>query len=244
MSQERTETIVLRGVDFSETSRIVTFLSPDRGRMACIAKGARRPKSQLAGTLDTFNRLEIVYYWKDGRAVQQLGEATVLDGFRGLKSDLEKTTFGALALELAYKIAQENEPSEALYAALARGLKSLDGWTGDARSHCCWQLWQLLAAGGFEPALEACIECGRPVSDAPSFAYSGGVACPNCGGDVRLSAQTYASFCALADSDAGRMRAEAAPAVFGVLVRFASHQLETGFRSVRVIEEMFGVKTA
>ena len=64
MSQERTEAIVLRGVDFSESSRIVTLLSPDRGRLVCMAKGVKRPKSQLAGLLDTFNRLEVVYYWK------------------------------------------------------------------------------------------------------------------------------------------------------------------------------------
>ena len=71
---------VLRGVDFSETSRIVTFLTPGRGRLACLAKGARRRRSPFQAMLDTLNRDEIVYYWKDGREVQQLGEAALLDG--------------------------------------------------------------------------------------------------------------------------------------------------------------------
>ena len=56
VSQEKTEAIVLRGVDFSESSRIVTFLSPERGRLTCIAKGARRKNSGVSAVLDTFNR--------------------------------------------------------------------------------------------------------------------------------------------------------------------------------------------
>ncbi|HNT88720.1 MAG TPA: DNA repair protein RecO, partial [Candidatus Hydrogenedentes bacterium] len=95
MPQERTEAVVLRGVDFSESSRIVTFLTPDRGRVACLAKGARRKNCPYAAALDTFNRVELVYYWKDGRNVQTLGEAALLDAYPGIKGDLEKSVYAA-----------------------------------------------------------------------------------------------------------------------------------------------------
>ena len=108
MPQERTEAVVLRGIAFSETSRIVTFLTPGRGRLACLAKGAYRRRSAFGGALDTLNRVELVYYWKSSRSVQPLAEVSVLDAFPGIKTNLEKATCAALPLELAYRVTQEN----------------------------------------------------------------------------------------------------------------------------------------
>ena len=43
MSLEKTDAIVIRLVDFSETSCVVTLFSRDYGKIAALAKGARRP---------------------------------------------------------------------------------------------------------------------------------------------------------------------------------------------------------
>ncbi len=238
VSPESSEAIVLRGVDFSETSRIVTFLSPMRGRLACMAQGVKRPKSQLAALLDTFNRVELVYYWKDGRSVQRLSEASLLDGYPAIKRDLEKAAFAAFPLEIASKVAHENEPSAELYAALARGLDSLGGWNGSVRTHVCWQALQLLSASGFEPSLGACVDCGSDVDRAPGFAYRGGVTCPQCAPDRRLSEEGFKALCALV---ASRERCPAAPGdeAFDVVRRYAAHQLMAPFQSVRVLDQMF-----
>ena len=240
MSQERAEAVVLRGVDFSESSRIVTFLTPVRGRVACLARGARRHKSPLQAVLDTLNRVEIVYYWKDSRGVQALGEVALLDGFGGIKADFEKAAFAALPLEFAMRVARENEPSEALYATLVSGMESLSAWAGDVRMHACWQLARLLSVAGFEPGLDACAACGAPVADAPGFSYDGGVTCPECRADRRLSADDFVVLRALTLSReqcpaAGRMIN-----VYRALCGYAMRQLEADLHSVRVIDEMVG----
>lgn len=51
---ERSTGIILRTRPLTETSVIVHWLTPDFGRIATIAKGARRPKSPLRGKLDLF----------------------------------------------------------------------------------------------------------------------------------------------------------------------------------------------
>ena len=240
MSQERTEGVVLRGVDFSETSRIVTFLTPGRGRLACIAKGVRRKNSPAAAVLDTFNRVELVYYWKDGRAVQTLAEAALLDGFGDIKKDLAKGAFVAFPLEIASKVAHEDEPSEELYAALVRGMESLGPWPGEARTHACWQALRLLCAAGFEPSLDACCVCGKAAPDAPGFSYDGGRACRICRPDRQLTADEWE---VLRKMTAGRDRCppiEHLGAVYDALHGYAARQLETDLRSVRVIKEMLG----
>lgn len=240
MPQERTEAVVLRGVDFSESSRIVTFLTPDRGRLACLAKGARRRKSAVAAALDTFNRVELVYYWKDGRGVQNLSEAALLDAYSGIKNNLEKGVYAAFALEFVAKVAHENEPSRELYAALTGGLASMAAWPGDARTHVCWQLLRFLREAGFEPVLDRCVKTGEAVSDTPGFVYEGGVVAAGCRADRRLSRETYAVLRVLSAARDACPDVRAPDEAFTVLRLYAARQLETEFRSVRVIEEMFG----
>lgn len=239
MSQERTEAVVLRGVDYSETSRIVTLLSPDRGRLVCMAKGARRPKSPLAGILDTFNRLEAVYYWKDSRAVQQLGDTTLLNGFGGLKSDLDKATYASFPLELVYKTVHENEPSHEIFAVLVSGLESLEHWAGDVRTHCCWQVFRLLSAAGFEPVAEACGLCGGALTGSLGFNDSVGVTCGSCESDRRISAEAQTGLAALARNVDCCPSLTVDKNVFYSLWHFAERQLESSFRSVRVIGQMY-----
>ncbi|MBM3290611.1 MAG: DNA repair protein RecO [Candidatus Hydrogenedentes bacterium] len=217
MAQERSEAVVVRGVDFSETSRIVTFLTPARGKLACMAAGAKRAKSPMAGTLDTFNRLEIVYYWKDGRGVQKLAEASLQHGFAGLKSDLDKGVFAAFPLEFAYKVAQENEPSHELYAALVDGLMQMEAWTGAARTHAAWQTLHLLDVAGFAPDLSSAHAFEAPIT-ATALRTLRGLA---------------------ARSDACPV-VEDAPDAFDAIARYAVRHVDAEFRSLRVIAQMFG----
>jgi DNA repair protein RecO (recombination protein O) len=240
VSQEKTEAVVLRGVDFSETSRIMTFVTPDRGRLTCIAKGVRRKNSPLASILDTFNRVELVYYWKDGRGVQTLAEASLLDGFPGLKQDLERYSYGAFPLELAYKTVHDNEPSQDFYKCLVDGLKGLEQWTGDAQVHTCKQVLQLLRVAGFSPVLTECVRCGGSLPEAPGFTYSGGVTCVECFSDRRLSAGAFRALQGLDDITPVTERPLWVQEVFQVLLAYAQRQLDSDFRSVRVLEDMFG----
>jgi DNA repair protein RecO len=220
-------------VDFSETSRIVTFLTPARGKVACLARGARRAKGGSGPLLDTFNLVDMVYYWKDGRSVQNLGEVSLLDGFPGLKADLERALYAAFPLELAYKVAQENEPSEDLYARLVHGLESGSGWTGPADGHAAWLTLGLLTEAGFAPDLSALEE------DAAGWSFDYGAAPRGTACDRRMDTQTAAALLAMqASPDACPDMAPGA--AFGLVGGYAARQLETTFRSLRVLEQVFG----
>ena len=52
MNRYQTEGIILKRVDFKEADRIITFITPDKGKIGAIAKGVRKPKSKLAGGIE------------------------------------------------------------------------------------------------------------------------------------------------------------------------------------------------
>lgn len=237
---ERCEALVLRGVDFSQSSRIVTFLCPQRGRMACMVKGVRRQNNVLAGLLDTFHRLEIVYTWKDSRRVQQLTDCTLLEAYNGVRDDLDKSMFAALPLEIADTVAHDNDPSRELFAAVVAGLEGLDRWTGDVRSYCAWFALRLLTVSGFAPTVRSCCSCGREVSGARGFSYKGGVTCGQCDYDYALDPEDCRTLLAFSEHEVSCPAAEAGPEFFRALGRYASHQLDHDFRSARVLDRMFG----
>lgn len=153
MAFEQTEAIVLRKVDFSETSRIVTFLTPDRGRMACMVKGARRKGSPMVTLLDTYNRLEITYIWKESRQVQLLTEATLLDGYSAVKAGVESIACAAFLLEMAGSVAQENDPAPELFNATQTGLEQLARNKDNPFPHLALSVYTVLDAAGFAPEL-------------------------------------------------------------------------------------------
>jgi len=231
VSQERSEAIVLRGVDFSETSRIVTFFSPLRGRFSCMAAGARRPKSPLGSILDIFNRVEIVYYWKENREVQRLAEAQLLDSYPGIKSNVRKSVFAAFPLELVYHVVQQNEPSGLLYEVFVRGMEEMNDWQGDPQAPCVWQVMRILSVTGFAPNLTC-------ADSSVGFSFEQGATNDPSVWDKIISPEVLADLRILAQESDHCPGLSDAPAVFDLLREFVARQVGKEFRSLRVIDQV------
>ncbi|MEJ2720147.1 MAG: recombination protein O N-terminal domain-containing protein [bacterium] len=61
---KKDEGVILRSARSGETSKLVTFLGLESGKIRLIAKGALGGKSPFRGVLEPGNHLEIVYYFK------------------------------------------------------------------------------------------------------------------------------------------------------------------------------------
>ena len=70
--------IILRTRPLTETSLIVHWLTPELGRVATVAKGARRPKSPFAGKLDLFYSADFSFTRSRRSELHTLREAGLL----------------------------------------------------------------------------------------------------------------------------------------------------------------------
>ena len=81
MSDLRTEAIVLSRVKYQESDRILTLLTPE-GRFSAIARGVRKERSKLAGSIEPFTVSDVVLHFKsqntDSRGLAILTSATML----------------------------------------------------------------------------------------------------------------------------------------------------------------------
>lgn len=110
-----TSAIVFKSIDYSESSKIVTIFSEEHGKIAVIARGAKKPKSKYANLLEAGNLLDVVYYYKASRGVQTLTEATYLEKTLKIRMDFEKMATMMSSIELINQLLHENEVNHPLF---------------------------------------------------------------------------------------------------------------------------------
>jgi DNA repair protein RecO (recombination protein O) len=122
----RTPAIVLRRARLTETSLIVTWLTPEYGRIKTVAKGALRPKSRLAGILDLFHLCEIQYQPSRTSDLHGLREALLVNAFPGVRTEFPRISLGAYAVELIERCTESDYPVPEIFGLLERALVFLN----------------------------------------------------------------------------------------------------------------------
>jgi len=107
--------LVLRTVDFKESSKIVTLLTPDNGKFGVMVRGARKPKSKFSGYFETGNLLDVVVYMKNSRSVQNLTEVSFRQKNWNIRSEFERLAVLMATIELIDGMVHEQEPSSELF---------------------------------------------------------------------------------------------------------------------------------
>jgi DNA repair protein RecO (recombination protein O) len=111
---ERTTGLILRTRPLTETSLIVHWLTRDFGRLATVAKGARRPKSPFCGKLDLFYLAEFSFARSRRSELHVLTDVSLQDTHNELRQEL---AYLRQAAYLAALIEQSTETETPLRSA-------------------------------------------------------------------------------------------------------------------------------
>lgn len=175
-----TRAVLLRSHPYSESSRILRFLTEDHGVVGVMARGAR--KRSRGGGLDLFQESSLTLHVKEGRDLQTLRESTALRSRRHLGSHPLRLAAAGVLAELVLRHHGE-APGPEVFHALAVGLEQLDGVGIEAVVPVLLARgWELVAALGFHPQIEVCVRCGETLGDEIGrFDFeAGGVRCSRC----------------------------------------------------------------
>ena len=155
------EALVIRSIRHGETSRILTLFTRGKGRIAVIAKGARRGKSGASGGfIETANLIEALIYFKSSRSVQTLGQVSILKTYSGIKRNLILTGYAAATMELLNLSFTDAEPNSDAFDAATDMLDKLELNRGDPRVNLWFFQLSLLKVSGFALDAFSCPVCG------------------------------------------------------------------------------------
>ena len=107
---ETTAGLVLRTRPLTETSLIVHWLTPSLGRLATVAKGARRPQSPFRGKLDLFYLADFSFSRSRRSELHTLREVSLRETHRGLREDLGRLQQAAYCTALVEQATEGETP--------------------------------------------------------------------------------------------------------------------------------------
>jgi DNA repair protein RecO (recombination protein O) len=125
MAAEQALALVVRGTDWSETSRITTLFTREFGKVRALAKGGRRLKSNFDCAFDLLSVCRIVFLRKAHGGLDLLTEARLEEQFRVLRENLTALYAGYYVAELLADGTQDYDPHPELFDAALGTLREL-----------------------------------------------------------------------------------------------------------------------
>lgn len=169
--------LVLREVKYKEADRILTVLT-EEGKLSMKAPGALRKTSKCSAATQQLTFSELTLYTRVGH--WQVREGSVLEGFDGLRTDLEKLSLATYLAQVLEAVADEDVASPEL---LQLGLNSLfalsNSLAEDWLVKAVFEL-RLACLAGYAPELSGCMQCGEFEGELYFDREQGGLKCRKC----------------------------------------------------------------
>ncbi len=187
MSDFCTDAILLRKIEYGDHDYIITFLTRSRGKIAVIAKNAKKSVKRFSGALDLFsvNHIQCTFPKKNKEGLIILAQTDLENGFVNIRYDVLKTTYACYWMELIYLWLEEGRKDTRLYDLLYFVLDMLN--RSDIKVEVLSLLFQIRFMGlsGFSPNIESCENCNTRVDDIPQKSVQfdfkeGKIICHNC----------------------------------------------------------------
>ncbi len=247
MISRRTRGIVLSVSDHGESDKLVTFFSPDIGRATGIAKGAKRSKQRFVNKLEPFSLLQIMYRSSRHGGLLFLREAELENSFFLLRRHYDCFVVAMFACELVLRFTREQDQDQAIFFLLLWALQILESGREPLQVAALFHL-RLLGAAGYQPKLDRCGFCTKPVLSGRRYTLhpgSGLLVCDQCRSDMpksmfSLSVQTLnflrkAQFIDLSHLDRLRLPCRTADKTLLILYRYTRHLLQRDINSWRQV---------
>jgi DNA repair protein RecO (recombination protein O) len=178
---------VLHTYAYKETSLIVEAFTRGFGRVALLARGARRPRSAMRGVLLAFHPLRLGW-----SASAELGNLISAEWSGALQPLAGKALMCGFYLnELLLRLLPRDDPHEGLFDAYADGLRGLSMGAHAPVLRAFEK--RLLAELGYAPVLEHEAASGAPIDPARRYVYEpdrGPMPTRNSPSELSVSGQT------------------------------------------------------
>lgn len=167
MNTRRTQAIVLRRTNYGEADRVVTFLTPE-GQLSVMARGVRREKSKLAGSIELFSVTDItVHQGKGDLAI--LTSARLDKYYSHILEDYDRLQFGYEVINIVTKASDASQSSE-WFSVMIELYRGLDAHAVPLQLVQTWFYVQYADLTGYELSLDRDVN-GQKLTAERNYMY-------------------------------------------------------------------------
>ncbi len=250
MQNQSTVAILLRRIAYGDYDLIVTLLTDRFGKLAAMAKYAKKSTKRFAGILEPFAVLDIVFSPGRAKGLYLLKEASLVKPFARIRTDILATAYASYWTELVESWTESGHPQNGLYQLLAFALDRLDeGGIPAAVLSALFQI-RFLDLAGLSPELERCSKCHCSVKNIGTSKLAvdpgaGGIVCSGCGRnkDLHLTRGTVKQLQWLASGDLRqalrvKISGPSLEEATGFLEEFVPYHLGKNPKSLKVLHQL------
>lgn len=177
----RTQGYVLKKTDLREADQLFAIYTKDYGKIDVMGRAIRKIKSKLRSGIDLFYSSEVEFI--QGKAYKTLTDAVLIDKFKNIRNDLEKTKIACQIVESLDKLIKGQEADDKVFVLLNETFNKLNGFE-DMNFQLVYYyfLWNLLSVLGYQIGLHNCIVCEKGLIPLKLYFSSehGGIMCAQC----------------------------------------------------------------
>ena len=157
MGSIKTNGIIISENNFGDFDKMLTMLTPGLGKISCIAKGARRPKSALMAGSQLLCFGEYLMY--KGSNTYNINSCETIEIFYNLRTDYDKLKYAAHITKIIQDVTQENQNSYKILQLYLNTLYTLSETDKDMDLVLSIFKLRLLCILGFTPRVNECVNC-------------------------------------------------------------------------------------
>lgn len=154
----KTSGIVLSGIKFKESSKILTVYTRELGKIKVLGQGVMKPKSKGIASTEVFAHSE--FDLKKGRNFYYINGVYLIDSYHNIRNNMDTLFLGFYILELMDKTIHEEEYNPVLFDLLNKALFAIKNGADPLLIAVAFQL-KFVSFMGYRPQLEGCSLCGR-----------------------------------------------------------------------------------
>lgn len=163
-----TQGIVLRRTNYGEADRIVTFLTPDNGKISVVVKGVRRLKSKMAGGIELFSVSNLTFMRGRGE-LGTLVSAQLTTHYGNIVKNITRVQLGYELIKLLNDTV-EDDTEPAFFSLLQGSFAALDDINISGDLVRMWFVARMLQATGHMPNLKTTLD-GAPLAADKTYDF-------------------------------------------------------------------------
>lgn len=179
MRTVKTKGIIIAEKMMSDFDKILTILTPNMGKIECVAKGSRRPKSLLmAGTQFLCFGEYVLYKGSDNYS---MNSCETIELFYNIRTDLDKLKYAAYITKIINDVTTENQNNYKVLQLFLNTLYVISNTDKDLEFVTSVFRIRLLSIIGYRPEIEECKICKQKENLAKFSIKDNGFKCEACG---------------------------------------------------------------